>query len=71
MGIARDQNGGANTRAKTGHLNLIMPPPAKTELRRNFFSYRVAPHWNQLPDHVKMARNTKQFKILYDKHTPY
>ena len=57
--LARDQIGGANTRTKTGHLNLLMPPPAKTELRRNFFSFRVVPHWNQLPDHVKMAQSTK------------
>ena len=69
--LARDQTGVASTRAKTGHLNLVMPPPARSELRRNFFSYRVVPHWNQLPDHVKQAQNTKQFKILYDEHTGY
>ena len=69
--LARDQVGVASTRAKTGHLNLVMPPPARSELRRNFFSYRVVPHWNQLPDHVKLAQNTKQFKILYDEHTGY
>ena len=69
--LARDQIAVASTRAKTGHLNLVMPPPARSELRRNFFSYRVVTHWNQLPDHVKQAQNTKQFKILYDEHTGY
>ena len=71
--LARDQIAVASTRPghQTGHLNLVMPPPARSELRRNFFSYRVVPHWNQLPDHVKLAQNTKQFKILYDEHTGY
>ena len=69
--LAREQIGAASTRAMTGHLNLVMPPPAKSELRRNFFSYRAVPHWNQLPDHVKSAQNIQQFKILYDEHTGY
>ena len=68
--LARDQVGSATTRAMTGHLNLVLPPQAG-ELRRNFFSHRVVPHWNQLPDQVKKAQKTNEFKNLYDNHTGY
>ena len=57
------------TRATTGYLNLVQPPPAKTDVRKNFFSHRVVPHWNQLPDHVKMAQKTDCFKSALDSIT--
>ena len=43
----------------TGYLNLVVPPPPKTELRKNFYTYRVVPMWNQLPDHMKAVQTTK------------
>ena len=69
--LTRDQVGQANTRANTGHLNLVHPIPATTEVRRNYFSHRVIRHWNQLPNHVKMCQNTNEFKNAYDRHTGY
>ena len=69
--LTRDQVGQANTRANTGHLNLVHPIPATTEVRRNYFSHRVIRHWNQLPNHVKMCQKTNEFKNAYDRHTGY
>ena len=59
------------TRATTGYLNLVQPPPAKTDVRKNFFSHRVVPHWNQLPDYVKMAQKTDCFKSALDSFYGY
>ena len=59
------------TRATTGYLNLTLRPIPKTDLRKNFFSHRVVPHWNQLPDSVKMAETTNDFKNSLDKHNCY
>ena len=35
---------------------------ARLELRRNFFSQRVAEKWNSLPGETKEARTVKEFK---------
>ena len=69
--LARDEVGTVDTRAKTGHLNLSRPPNATSDVRKNFFSQRVVPHWNQLPDHVKMVQKTNDFKNAYDRHIGY
>ena len=70
--LAKDMVGtGVSTRAVTGYLNLVPPPPPKTELRKNFYSYRVVPMWNQLPDHVKAVQTTNGFKAAYDRLTGY
>ena len=69
--LAKDQVGTVDTRAKTGHLNLVKPDQARNEPRKNFFSQRVVPHWNQLPNDVKQAKNTNEFKNAYDAHTGY
>ena len=69
--LAKDQVDLVGTRANTGYLNLVNPPKASTDVRKNFFSQRVVPHRNQLPNHVEMAENTNQFKNSYDKHTGY
>ena len=60
-----------STRAATGHLNLVQPTIPNTDLSRNFFSHRVVPLWNQLPNSVKMAGTTNGFKNLYDSFTGY
>ena len=41
---------------------------ARLEIRKNFFSHRVIDLWNSLPRDVKNAKNTIQFKQLYDKN---
>ena len=37
-----DRDGGANTRAVSGHLNVVPPADSAKEFRKNFFSQRVA-----------------------------
>ena len=39
------------------------------EIRRNFFSVRLAEPWNSLPKTVKEAKNIGQFKKLYDDYS--
>ena len=69
--LAKDQEGSVETRAKTGYLNLVQPIQAKTEVRRNFFSQRVVPIWNKLPNHIKQVKKTNEFKNAYDEHTGF
>ena len=64
---SESQRQGPATRAHTGHLNVVLPAPAITEQRRNFWSLRTAAGWNALNDRVKMARNVNSFKNMYDK----
>ena len=49
------------TRATEGGQNIARET-SKAELRRNFFSQRVAEKWNELPLHVKNAPSTTVFK---------
>jgi ribonuclease P/MRP protein subunit RPP40 len=69
--LAREKDGASNTRASKGYLNLVQPSIPETDVRRYFFSHRVVPQWNQLPDHVKMAKTTNGFKNSYDSFTGY
>ena len=69
--LSKEKVGAANTRTSTGYLSLVNPPAPRLDIRRNFFSHRVVNTWNTLPDHVKMASTTNQFKNLYDIHTGY
>ena len=54
------------TRQSSDALN-ILTTRCKTEVRRNFFTNRVAENWNKLPENIKGAGNIKTFKSLYDK----
>ena len=45
----------------------ILTTRCRTEVRRNFFTNRVAEKWNKLPEYIKGAGNIKTFKYLYDK----
>ena len=49
------------TRATEGGQNIARET-SKAELRRHFFSQRVAEKWNELPLHVKNAPSTTVFK---------
>ena len=69
--LASDSVGMASTRSTKGYLNLVQPRDPKTELRRNFFSQRVVSVWNQLPNSVKIASTTNEFKSAYDSFTGY
>jgi len=54
------------TRQSSDALN-ILTTRCRTEVRRNFFTNRVAEKWNKLPEYIKRAGNIKTFKSLYDK----
>ena len=53
--------GGPITRLAADPLN-IKQPPARLEVRKNFFSVRVCEAWNKLPSEVKQCRNVGHFK---------
>ena len=63
---SEEQRKGPQTRARSGHLNVVPPAPGRTEQRRNFWSQRSASLWNALDDNVKMAENINMFKNRYD-----
>ena len=46
--------------------NNLKVKACRTEIRRNFFSYRVINKWNSLPSDIKNSTNIKQFKRQYD-----
>ena len=54
------------TKQSSDALNIIKTR-CRTEVRRNFFTNRVAEKWNKVPEYVKRAGNIKPFKYLYDK----
>ena len=66
--LMSDREGGANTRAAAGHLNVLPPTTWSNDIRRNFFSQRVVDSWNSLPDRVKQAATVNQFKNSLDNH---
>jgi hypothetical protein len=41
--------------------------PARMEIRKNFFSNRVAKKWNAVPHEIKRANNVDIFKMQYNK----
>jgi len=55
------------TRERSGKDNLLTRR-YQHEYRRNFFSVRVIEEWNALPDRVKEAGTTVQFRRLYRRH---
>jgi len=57
-------DGGRETRMAADPHSLRLPP-ARLEIRRNFFSYRVIEKWNNLPSEVKNSKNARQFKLAY------
>ena len=58
--LLADREGGANTRAACGHLNVLPPGICNSDVRRHFFSQRVVENWNCLPDAVKMSSEPVQ-----------
>jgi hypothetical protein len=58
------------TRQAASLMNIVKPR-ARLEMRANFFfffSVRVCDSWNGVPDDIKMAMSTGQFKHLYKKY---
>jgi hypothetical protein len=54
--------GGRQTRLAADPLNVKLPP-ARLEIRRNFFSVKICEKWNKLPGKVKESKNVRQFKM--------
>ena len=59
-------NTGVATRTATGFMNVLPPGQSKSEVRRHFFSERVAKKWNKLPDTIKQADSVNLFKNRLD-----
>ena len=53
------------TRSNIGYMNLERSF-ARTQVRENFFSVRVPPIWNSLPDDIKKSRTIQSFKKQFD-----
>ena len=51
------------TRATEGGHNIVRVN-SKLEVRRNFFSQRVAEKWNALPLNLKSCKSVKEFRAL-------
>ena len=69
--LAQEKDDAVNTRATKGFLNLVLLPVPQSDLRKNFFSHRVVPFWNALPDRIKKSNTTNMFKASYDSFTGY
>ena len=54
--------GTVRTRLAADPLNEKLPP-ARLEIRRNFFSVKICEKWNRLPSNVKESNNVKKFKM--------
>ena len=54
------------TRNLSYHKNIISTR-SNTEIRRNFFTNRVAPIWNALPETVKESQTVQIFKARLEK----
>ena len=67
LSSARTRTGATNTR-RAGNTHALEPRRARTELRRNFFSIRIAEKYNQLPDDIKNSKKVDDFKNALDKH---
>jgi hypothetical protein len=51
-----------------GHAHRLERPAVKDCTQRElFFSNRMVPVWNSLPEHIVIAKNTNDFKNLLDK----
>ena len=60
------REGATSTRRHQGYQALLPMPPARLEVRRNFFSNRVVDQYNSLPDSVKRASSVNGFKARLD-----
>ena len=56
---------GPHTRNLSDPLNLRIKN-VRSDIRKNFFSQRVVPHWNRLPNSIKASHNLNTFKARYD-----
>ena len=57
---------GPQTRTTSYPMNLRLKT-VRSDIRKNFFSQRVVPIWNSLPNIIKSAPDVIAFKTRYDK----
>ena len=50
---------------KTHVMNV---PTSRLDARKNFYNARIVKEWNGLPESLKNAKSTNEFKNLFDKH---
>ena len=58
----------SNNTSTRGHSLKLVVPIAKTNMQKFFFSSRIIPIWNSLPQKIVSASSTAQFKSLISKH---
>ncbi|XP_065663013.1 uncharacterized protein LOC136085617 [Hydra vulgaris] len=58
----------ASYQSLIGHLMKFEREFAKTTLKHSFFTNKVIPHWNALPEKVVSAIKVNSFKARLDKH---
>ena len=56
------------TSATRGHSKKIFKRGSRLNIRKYFFTIRVATNWNGLPEEIINAKNTQAFKNALDKH---
>ena len=56
-----------NTGGTRGHKYKLYKRPCKTNVRHNYFTYRVVDMWNSLPSEVVEAPSVNAFKNRLDK----
>ena len=58
----------SNSTSTRGHSLKLVVPIAKTNMQKFFFSSRIIPIWNSLPQNIVSASSTAQFKSLISEH---
>ncbi|XP_065667883.1 uncharacterized protein LOC136088150 [Hydra vulgaris] len=58
----------ASSQSLRGHSMKFEREFTKTTIRHNFFTNRVIPHWNALPEKMVSAMTVNSFKGRLDKH---
>ena len=56
----------ANSPTTRGHSKKLMKRSCRSNLRANFFSFRVINSWNCMPEEIVTAPSTNCFKIRFD-----
>ena len=66
--FSRVEDYSARSGMRSSDAMMLVPQPARLEIRKNFFTNRAVKPWNALPTHVKMSSNIDSFKLNYDKY---
>jgi len=72
-GVMAQQDGSGKTSVKLsasvtrGNYYKLVPQHCKYDLRKHYFTNRLVPVWNSLPNNVVMAENINIFKNRLDK----